>query len=61
MTVMRYSVTLGRMKGIQLPKLVCARCGYEWHPRKAEWPKRCPARKCGSPYWETKAKPKRGK
>ena len=54
---MRYSITLERMKGITLPKLVCARCGYEWHPRKAEWPKRCPARKCGSPYWD---KPKKG-
>ena len=38
------------MKAITLPKLICCRCAYEWVPRKAEWPKRCP--KCGTPYWD---------
>ena len=34
---------------IELPKLKCLRCGYEWIPRQPKKPQRCA--KCNSPYW----------
>ena len=33
---------------MELPKLICKRCGHTWIPRK-ENPKKCA--KCDSPYW----------
>ena len=33
--------------------LRCARCGYEWFPRKVE-PRKCP--RCKSPYWDRERK-----
>ena len=35
----------------------CARCGYEWIPRKKELPRVCS--RCKSPYWDTEPKRKR--
>lgn len=36
----------------------CTKCGYNWIPRKDN-PPSCP--KCGSRYWATEEKPKRGR
>ncbi len=30
--------------------LKCLRCGHTWF-RRVELPLKCPAPKCGSPYW----------
>jgi len=35
---------------IELPKLRCLRCGYEWIPRQPKRPQRCAG--CNSPYWD---------
>jgi hypothetical protein len=32
--------------------MTCLRCGHEWPPRSVDWPRRCPAPKCGTPYWD---------
>lgn len=40
---------------IQLPKVICKRCGYIWIPRK-EVIKMCPF--CKSPYWDQERKRK---
>ena len=34
---------------MELPKLICSRCGHVWIPRIPRKPKQCP--KCHSPYW----------
>ena len=34
---------------IEIKKITCERCGYEWVPR-VEDIKRCPG--CKSPYWQ---------
>lgn len=34
-----------------IQEVTCNRCGHSWYPRKAELPKSCANRKCGSPYW----------
>ena len=38
---------------INISKLKCERCGYEWYPRQ-EKVKICP--KCKSAYWDTPKK-----
>jgi DNA-directed RNA polymerase subunit RPC12/RpoP len=38
--------------------LHCYRCGWEWIPRQAKPPVKCPA--CKSPYWD-KPKVRKGK
>ena len=47
-------------KGIDLEKLHCHRCEYEWFPRVingvAKIPSTCPEKKCRSPYWKTPRK-----
>ena len=35
---------------IQLPRLKCLRCGFEWIPRQPKKPKYCA--RCNSPYWD---------
>lgn len=35
---------------IDLPRLMCKRCGYSWFPRSENPPKVCP--RCNSPYWD---------
>lgn len=38
-------------KTLNLPRLKCKRCDYEWIPRRDEPPKTCASKKCKSPYW----------
>lgn len=39
---------------MDLPRLKCLRCGYEWIPRKDKLPKTCT--NCNSQYWNTPRK-----
>lgn len=41
---------------VDLPKLKCTRCDWEWIPRKEDGPRVCP--KCKSPYWDVERKEK---
>ena len=42
---------------LDIEKLKCLRCGYEWFPRSTFKPKHCS--KCNSPYWD-KPRSKKG-
>lgn len=44
---------------VDIPVLVCLRCGHKWHPRKREMPTRCASVKCRSPYWRKPRKSKK--
>lgn len=35
---------------MEIPSLLCLRCGHTWYPRKPAKPFTCP--KCTSPYWD---------
>lgn len=46
-----YAHFKGVEPGLELPKLICKRCGHTWTPRNgSRLPKVCP--KCKSPYWD---------
>lgn len=45
--IARFKLPTGEQ--VDLLKLKCNRCGYEWVPRKNELPQHCPG--CNSPYW----------
>lgn len=45
---------------IQMEGWKCERCGYEWVPRKPDYPRVCV--RCKSPYWDRpRRKPKEEK